>query len=121
MLADLGVSSMQIDNPDRGFSYKTDGPLDLRLDPSRGMTAAERLKELDEEELIGMLVENSDESYAQEIARRVMRELRLGNGIATTTRLRELIEEALAFLPQAEREEAVKNPVSAAFRRCALI
>lgn len=116
VLADLGVSSMQIDNPDRGFSYKTDGPLDLRLDPSRGMTAAERLKELDEEELIGMLVENSDEPYAQEIARRVMRELRLGNEIATTTRLRELIEEALAFLPQAERKEAVKKSCQRSFQ-----
>ena len=116
VLADLGVSSMQIDNPDRGFSYKTDGPLDLRLDPSRGMTAAERLKELDEEELIGMLVENSDEPYAQEIARRVMRELRLGNEIATTTRLRELIEEALVFLPQAERKEAVKKSCQRSFQ-----
>ena len=116
VLADLGVSSMQIDNPDRGFSYKTDGPLDLRLDPSRGMTAAERLKELDEEELIGMLVENSDEPYAQEIARRVMRELRLGNEIATTTRLRELIEEALVFLPQAERNEAVKKSCQRSFQ-----
>ena len=44
ILADLGVSSMQIDNPGGAFSYKTDGPLDLRLDSSRGMTAAERLK-----------------------------------------------------------------------------
>ncbi|MFR2485484.1 MAG: 16S rRNA (cytosine(1402)-N(4))-methyltransferase, partial [Hungatella sp.] len=42
VLADLGVSSMQIDNPDRGFSYKTEGPLDLRLNPEKGITAAER-------------------------------------------------------------------------------
>ncbi len=45
---------MQIDNPERGFSYKVDGPLDLRLDPTKGITAAERLKELDEDELIGL-------------------------------------------------------------------
>ena len=44
VLADLGVSSMQIDNPDRGFSYKTDGPLDLRMNPQKGITAAERLR-----------------------------------------------------------------------------
>ena len=44
VLADLGVSSMQIDNPDRGFSYKIDGPLDLRLNPQKGMTASYRLK-----------------------------------------------------------------------------
>ena len=65
---------MQIDNPDRGFSFKNEGPLDLRLDPSKGETAAERLKELDFEELKGMLVENSDEPYAEQIARKVMNE-----------------------------------------------
>ena len=59
---------MQIDNPERGFSYKFDGPLDLRLDPERGITAAERLRELDEEELEGMLAENADEPYGAEIA-----------------------------------------------------
>ena len=46
VLADLGVSSMQIDNPERGFSYKIDGPLDLRLNPQKGVSAAERLREL---------------------------------------------------------------------------
>ncbi len=107
---------MQIDNPERGLSYKTDGPLDLRLDSSRGMTAAERLKELDEEELVGMLVENSDEPYAKEIARRVMRELRNGNAVDTTTRLRELIEEALVFLPVADRKEAVKKSCQRCFQ-----
>ena len=53
ILADLGVSSMQIDNPERGFSYKFDGPLDLRLNPQAGISAAERLKEVDREELAG--------------------------------------------------------------------
>ena len=113
---DLGVSSYQLDTAERGFSYKTDGPLDLRLDSSRGMTAAERLKELDEEELVGMLVENSDEPYAKEIARRVMRELRNGNAVDTTTRLRELIEEALVFLPVADRKEAVKKSCQRCFQ-----
>ena len=48
VLADLGVSSMQIDNPDRGFSFKVDGPLDLRLNPEKGISAAERLAQIDE-------------------------------------------------------------------------
>ena len=48
VLADLGVSSMQIDNPKRGFSYKTDGPLDLRLDPLHGDSAAERLRQIEQ-------------------------------------------------------------------------
>ena len=58
VLADLGVSSMQIDNPERGFSYKVDGPLDLRLNPLKGISAAERLRELSPDELEGMLWEN---------------------------------------------------------------
>ena len=74
VLADLGVSSMQIDNPERGFSYKVDGPLDLRLNPEAGVPAAERLAELDEDEIVGMLVENSDEPYAEQIAAQIMRE-----------------------------------------------
>ena len=68
VLADLGVSSMQIDNPDRGFSYKVEGPLDLRMNPEKGISAAERLKTISGEELTGMLVENADEPYAEEIA-----------------------------------------------------
>ena len=69
VLADLGVSSMQIDDPTRGFTFKQDGPLDLRLDPSSGVTAAERLRQLDQEELENLLVENSDEPYADRIAK----------------------------------------------------
>ena len=60
ILADLGVSSMQIDNPKRGFSYKADGPLDLRLNQTKGISAAERLQTISREELAGMLMENSD-------------------------------------------------------------
>ena len=71
VLADLGVSSMQIDNPERGFTYKADGPLDLRLNPEKGISAAERLKQMDMEEIAGMFVENSDEPYAEEIAREI--------------------------------------------------
>ena len=61
ILADLGVSSMQIDNPKRGFSFKVDGPLDLRLNQEKGISAAERLDTISREELAGMLYENSDE------------------------------------------------------------
>ena len=67
VLADLGVSSMQIDNPERGFTYKFEGPLDLRLNPEKGISAAERLKNISQPELEGMLIENSDEPYAKEI------------------------------------------------------
>jgi len=68
VLADLGVSSMQIDNPDRGFSYKTEGPLDLRLNPEKGISASERLQTISKDELYGMLIENADEPHAKPIA-----------------------------------------------------
>ena len=116
ILADLGVSSMQIDNPERGFSYKTEGPLDLRLNPEKGVSAAQRLKEVTEEEFEGMLIENSDEPYAAEIASVVMRELRKGNDIATTTQLKQLIEKALCRVPAAERDEAVKKSCQRTFQ-----
>ena len=116
VLADLGVSSRQIDNPDRGFSYKTEGPLDLRLNPEKGITAAERLQTIEEEELRGMLLENADEPYAEEIARAVVQEIRRGNPIDTTTRLRQVIEKALSRVPAADRKEAVKKSCQRTFQ-----
>lgn len=116
VLADLGVSSMQIDNPERGFSYKTDGPLDLRLNPEKGVSAAQRLKEVTREELEGMLIENSDEPFAEEISRAVMSELKKGNDISTTTRLREIIEKALCRVPEKEKAETVKKSCQRTFQ-----
>jgi len=69
ILADLGLSSMQIDNPARGFTFKLDGPLDLRLNPQRGKPASALLAGLSEEALAELLVVNSDEPFAAEIAR----------------------------------------------------
>lgn len=116
VLADLGVSSMQIDNPERGFSYKVDGPLDLRMNPQKGESAAERLEEVSYEELVGMLVENSDEPYAEEIVDVVFRWKKLGKPIETTTHLKNVIEEALEFLPQKERTEMVKKSCQRTFQ-----
>ena len=68
ILADLGVSSMQIDNPDRGFSYKEPGPLDMRMNPSHGEPASRLLTRLSEEKLASLLTENADEPHARLIA-----------------------------------------------------
>ncbi len=95
ILADLGVSSMQIDDPTRGFSYKIDGPLDLRMNPEKGESAADRLASITKEEFIGMMVENSDEPYAEEIAEEVFRRMAKGEKIDTTTALRSCIENAI--------------------------
>lgn len=69
ILADLGTSSMQGDTPSRGFSYKGVGPLDMRMDPHGGETAAELIRRLSEDELIAVLVDNADEPHAALIAR----------------------------------------------------
>lgn len=116
LLADLGVSSMQIDNPERGFSYKNEGPLDLRLNPQTGISAADRLKEVTKDELAGMLLDNSDEPYAEEIAKTILSELRKGRTIETTTRLAEVIAQALSFLPEKERKETVKKSCARVFQ-----
>lgn len=115
ILADLGVSSMQIDNPERGFTYKAEGPLDLRLNPEKGESAAERLAKMDYEEIVGMLVENSDEPYAEEIAEEILKQKRKG-GIKTTTDLYDVIVRALSFLPAKEQKEAVKKSCARTFQ-----
>jgi 16S rRNA (cytosine1402-N4)-methyltransferase len=69
IVADLGVSSMQLDTPDRGFSFKNPAPLDLRLDTGAGETAAQLLMNSTEDFLINILAENSDEPYAQIIGK----------------------------------------------------
>lgn len=109
VLADLGVSSMQIDNPERGFTFKYDGPLDLRLDPSKGETAAERLRQLSFAEMVGMFKENSDEPYAEQIASAIMRAYKKGNPVETTKQLYEIIENALSFIPKKDRKDTVKK------------
>ena len=116
VLADLGVSSMQIDNPDRGFSFKKDGPLDLRLNPTTGVSAAQRLRDITREELEGMLVENADEPYAAEISKAIVSHIKRGGEVSTTIQLRTLIEEALAFLPAGERKEAAKKSCQRTFQ-----
>lgn len=116
LLADLGVSSMQIDNPERGFSYKQEGPLDLRLNPQNGEPASERLQKMNREEIEGMLIDNSDEPYAAEIARAIAGRNRKGHKLDTTTKLAELIGETLAFLPEKERKEAVKKSCARVFQ-----
>lgn len=114
-MADLGVSSMQIDNPERGFSYKFDGPLDLRLNPEKGISAAERLKDISLAELEGMLIENADEPYAGEIARAIVSERRKAP-VETTLQLQHIIEKALVRVPEKERREAVKKSCARTFQ-----
>ena len=116
VLADLGVSSMQIDDPSRGFSYKIDGPLDLRLDPEHGESAAQRLHNITREEFVGMLLENSDEPYAQEIADKVFSLMKKGDPMDTTTALRKAIEDALWKVPKEEKAQTIKKSCARVFQ-----
>ncbi|AMJ40722.1 16S rRNA (cytosine(1402)-N(4))-methyltransferase RsmH [Anaerotignum propionicum] len=116
ILADLGVSSMQIDNPDRGFSFKKEGPLDLRLNPEKGISASERLRTITQEELEGMLFENSDEPYAQIISKAIVSQIQKGEDISTTTKLQQVIGDALQFLPMDEIKEGIKKSCQRTFQ-----
>jgi 16S rRNA (cytosine1402-N4)-methyltransferase len=92
VLADLGVSSMQLDNPERGFTYKADGPLDLRLNPERGAPASEFLKTVSVEKLKAVLEENADEPHAQTIAAAIKE---CPGPLATTAQLAEAVRGGL--------------------------
>jgi 16S rRNA (cytosine1402-N4)-methyltransferase len=109
VLADLGVSSMQIDNPERGFSLKIEGPLDLRLNPKSGKSAAMLLKTISQQRLQELLTENSDEPYAELIAEAVISRIKKGIAIETTAQFKEIIKEVLEFLPENERIEAIRK------------
>jgi 16S rRNA (cytosine1402-N4)-methyltransferase len=116
VLADLGVSSMQIDNPSRGFSFKSEGPLDLRLNPNKGISAAERLKTISQDELEGMLVENADEPNSAAIASAIISEIKKGTDISTTTQLQQIIKDSLKFLPAKNKDEEIKKSCQRSFQ-----
>ena len=98
ILADLGVSSMQLDDPARGFSFKTDSPLDLRLNPARPPSAAEWLARVSAEKLATVLTENADEPHAELLAH----ELTARRGPTPFTRTRQLADAIRASLLQAK-------------------
>ena len=109
VLADLGVSSMQIDNPARGFSFKLTGPLDMRMNPQRGESAAELLQRLDSRKLESLLIENADEPYAGVLTRHLTQKAASGK-LTTTQALAETIRAALPRpAPEEERELSVRR------------
>lgn len=116
VLADLGVSSMQIDNPERGFSLKMDGPLDLRLNPKTGMSAATLLKTIAHQKLNKLLIDNADEPYAEIITNAIMAKIAGGMDITTTAHLKEIIKEVLVFLPQNMRKDMIKKSCQRCFQ-----
>lgn len=96
VLADLGVASPQIDDPDRGFSYRQPGPLDMRMDPTRGQPASVLINRLSEREMADAFLELGDETDAPEIARLIV-EYRRNRPITTTQQLMAIVCEARDF------------------------
>ncbi|HSA60522.1 MAG TPA: 16S rRNA (cytosine(1402)-N(4))-methyltransferase RsmH [bacterium] len=94
ILADLGVSSLQLDRAERGFSFAKDAPLDMRMDPGEGITAADYLAEVSEKELERVLKEYGEERFARRIARRIL-EARRRQPIETTAALAGIVSRAV--------------------------
>jgi 16S rRNA (cytosine1402-N4)-methyltransferase len=108
ILADLGVSSMQLDNPARGFSFKHDGPLDMRMNPLRGVSARELLLKFSAEKLAALLMENADEPHAIEIASAIA-----GRDFARTQALAIAVKKAL---PRRLNEEEASTSARRVFQ-----
>ena len=104
ILADLGVSSMQLDDPARGFSLKLSGPLDMRMNPGRGLTAAQLLERLSVNDLARLLEENADETHAAHLA-----DALAGRPFRTTTELNAAVRKALSERTLETQELAVRR------------
>ncbi|MEI6068044.1 MAG: 16S rRNA (cytosine(1402)-N(4))-methyltransferase RsmH [Methylococcaceae bacterium] len=109
ILLDLGVSSPQLDNPERGFSFLRDGPLDMRMDGSTGVSAEQWLASVDEKDLVKVLFEYGEEKFARRIARAIV-EQRAQAPITTTRQLALLIEDAVSV------REKHKHPATRTFQ-----
>ena len=112
VLLDLGVSSPQLDRPERGFSFRLDGPLDMRMDPTRGQTAAELLRHASERELADLLWQYGEERHSRRIARHLV-EVRRRRPIDTTRALREAVIAALPALARQGRDHPARRTFQA--------
>ena len=110
LLLDLGVSSPQIDNPERGFSFRFDGPLDMRMDTSRGESAAEFLARADEREISEVIKNYGEERFAVQVAKALVARRESGNPVRTTTALSEVVAGAV------KTREPGQNPATRTFQ-----
>jgi 16S rRNA (cytosine1402-N4)-methyltransferase len=111
ILADLGISSMQIDDPLRGFSFKTEAPLDLRMNPQAGLSAADLLASLSVDELSRILFENSDEQRSDVIAKALV-----AKKPKTTSQMTLVIREVIKNFSKKTQEEQGDLPIRRAFQ-----
>jgi 16S rRNA (cytosine1402-N4)-methyltransferase len=112
MLADLGVSSPQLDQAERGFSFSKEGPLDMRMDPTRGQTALELLRTIDGDTLATVISELGEERYAKRIARLIKEAVR-EDRLATTTDLAKVVAQGI---PVMEQRKSKIHPATRTFQ-----
>jgi 16S rRNA (cytosine1402-N4)-methyltransferase len=112
VLADLGVSSMQLDNPDRGFSYKEPGPLDMRMNPTRGEPASALIARVSQETLAALLEENADEPHAHLVAG-LLKARRLDTTHAVERAVRTGLTAAHPHLPKPDVKMSVRRTFQA--------
>ena len=110
ILMDLGVSSPQLDDPARGFSFRNDGPLDMRMDPTRGMSVAEWLAEADISQMAEVIREYGEERFAQQIAKAIDRRRQERGPVRTTAELAEIVAGAV------KTREPGKDPATRTFQ-----
>ena len=113
MLLDLGVSSPQIDDAARGFSWRADAPLDMRMDTSGGVTAAEWLASATPEELARVIREYGEERFAASIAKAIVARRQAGRPVVTTADLAALVAGAISFR---SRGDAAQHPATRTFQ-----
>jgi 16S rRNA (cytosine1402-N4)-methyltransferase len=109
VLVDLGVSSLQFDSPERGFSFRFDAPLDMRMDPTSGATAADLLQQLPESEIARIIFEYGEERHSRRIARRIVERREQGKPITTTTELADLVRLAVGGHKQHQIHPATRT------------
>ena len=110
ILLDIGISSPQVDDGDRGFSFRFDAPLDMRMDQTKGETAAEFLAQATEEKIKGVIKDYGEERFAKQIARAVVKERNDGKAVTTTGQLAALVAGAV------KRHEPGQNPATRTFQ-----
>jgi 16S rRNA (cytosine1402-N4)-methyltransferase len=110
IIADLGVSSLQFDSPERGFSFRFDAPLDMRMDPdSGGETAADLLERLSEKEIADLIYKFGEERNSRRIARRIVWKREIGEAVTTTRELAETVEKAIGKKPKDKIHPATRT------------
>ncbi len=110
VLMDLGISSPQIDNPARGFSFRADGPLDMRMDPTRGQSAADWLAHADERQIAQVIRDYGEERFAVAIAKAIVARRQAGRPVASTLELAELVAGTV------KTREPGQNPATRTFQ-----